>query len=190
MPSTVTAGRDGDHDRVGSQQLGALCDELLHPAAAELLCALGDQLDADRQLAGERAQRRQMHHDVALAVGGAAPVPASVALGQLERRRLPLRPARVQWRLHVVVAIQQDRRSAIWRRDLPVDRRMTVGRFLQARVAQPGVGELVDHQLRRLEALARRELARVGDRLTRDELGQVVVRSRHQRVDALSQFVD
>ena len=40
----------------------------------------------------QRAQRREVHDDVALAVGGPAPVPAPVPLGELEHRRRPRRP--------------------------------------------------------------------------------------------------
>jgi hypothetical protein len=42
-----------------------------------------------------------------------------------------------------------------------------------ADVLQAGGGERVDDPLGRLLALLRRELLRVGDRLERDELGQV-----------------
>ena len=53
----------------------------------------------------ERPQRREVHHDVALAVGRAAPVPAAVPLGQLPDRGRPRVLA--ERRLDVVVAVQQ-----------------------------------------------------------------------------------
>ena len=50
----------------------------------------------------------EVHDDVALAVGGAAAVPAAVDLGQLERRGAP--GVVVERRLHVVVGVEQHRR--------------------------------------------------------------------------------
>jgi hypothetical protein len=76
----------GDDDRVGVQQVGAAGNEGLQAAGALFLRPLGDELDPDRKLALQGAQGGQVHHDVALAVGGAAPVPASVALGELKHR--------------------------------------------------------------------------------------------------------
>ena len=49
-----------------------------------------------------------MHEDVALAVGGPAAVPAAVDLGELERRCVP--SVFVEWRLDVVVCVEQDGR--------------------------------------------------------------------------------
>ena len=64
--------RVDDEDRVGAQQLDVLGHERLQPAGALLLRALADQLDAAREAAVdllERAQRGEVHDDVALAVG-------------------------------------------------------------------------------------------------------------------------
>ena len=98
-----------DQDRVGAQQVGVLRDEVLEPAGALLLRALDDQLEVDRHVVAERAQRGQVHDDVALAVGGAAAVPAAVDLGQLERRGPP--GVLVERRLHVVVGVEQHGRG-------------------------------------------------------------------------------
>ncbi len=77
---------------------------------AGLLLALDEDRDAHRRVAAERADRRQMRCDAGLVVGGAAAVEPAVALGRLERRRVPL--AAVALGLHVVVGVQQHRRRA------------------------------------------------------------------------------
>ena len=160
-------------DRVGLQQVSVGRDEGFQAAGALFLGALGDQLDPDGKVTIKSAQGGEMRDDVALAVGGAAPVPASVALGELEYRGFPCRAGGVQRRLHVVVAVQQDRGSAVGRRDVPEDGGMAVGRGFQPRVVQPGSREHVDHQLGGLEALRRGELPRVGHRLAGHERRQV-----------------
>ena len=61
---------------------------------ADLLLALDEDRDADRQLAAVRAQGRDVGHDPGLVVGGAAAVEPAVALGRLERRAVPVRRRR------------------------------------------------------------------------------------------------
>ena len=92
-PTAEVAGV-ADDDGVGGQQLRVLLGVPLQTARALLLRALHDHLDADRHAAVRRSARSasQVHEQPALAVGRAAPVPAPVALGQLERRRESRRP--------------------------------------------------------------------------------------------------
>ena len=110
---TPTAALPVSQTRIASaRSRSALArDELLQAAGALLLGALDDELQATGNVVAERAQRGQVHHDVALAVGRPAPVPPAVPLGQLERRRPP--GPLVQRRLHVVVGVEQDRRRAL-----------------------------------------------------------------------------
>ena len=99
--------------------------------APDLLLALDHDLDPDRRLAVPGAQRADVHEDVRLRVRRAAPVDGAVALGRLERRRLPLRL--VADRHDVVVAVQEDRRRARRRRDLADDDRRRVRELERAR---------------------------------------------------------
>ena len=128
--------RVADDDGVGGQQLGVRLRVPLQTAGALLLRALGDHLDGDRHAAVrlERAQREQVHDQAALAVGRAAPVPAAVALGQLERRGEP--GGLVQRRLHVVVRVEQHGRGAGRAGQAAVDRLGAVGGVEQRR--RPG----------------------------------------------------
>ena len=78
--------------------------------AADLLFALDDELDAARQPAvhrGERAQRRDAGHEIALVVRDAAPDQEPVALGDVERRHRPL-VERLRG-LDVVVIVEEER---------------------------------------------------------------------------------
>ena len=82
---------------------------------------------------------------------------------------LPGGAARVERRLDVVVAVQQHRGRAIGGGDVPVDGGMAVRGFLKAHLLQAGLGELLDHELRRLGALRGGELARIGHGLAGDQ---------------------
>ena len=96
--------------------------------AALLFRALSDEDQPDPvcvlcvggRVTAQRAQRGQVGEHIALAVGGTAAIEPAVALGQLERRAQPL--VLVENRLHVVVAIEQHRRSARGGRAVPNDR--------------------------------------------------------------------
>jgi len=139
-PDCEVAGVD-DEDRVGAQQLDVLRHECLQPAGALFLRALADQLDAAREAAGdllERPQCREVHDDVALAVGSTAAVPAPVALGELEHRHFPRVLA--ERRLDVIVAVQQHGRRALWRRRVAVHAMRAVRRQRHPDVLQPGGG--------------------------------------------------
>ena len=112
--------------------------------AARLLLALDHELDPDRRLALPGAQRADVHEDVRLRVRRAAPVDRAVALGRLERRRLPLRlVARGD---DVVVPVQEHGRRALRRRDLADDDRR--------RVRQLERVELLDARLRNSSTIA------------------------------------
>jgi hypothetical protein len=136
-------------------------DEVFQAAGALLLGALHDQLEVHRHLVAEGAQRGEVHEDVALAVGGAPPVPAAVDLGQLERRGPP--GVLVQWRLDVVVGIEQHRGGGRVRaRPGAVDGLAAVGGLLQPQVGEADLGEVVQHPLGGPGALGGWELAGVG----------------------------
>ena len=155
--------RVADEDRVGAEQVGVLRNELLEPAGSLLLGSLADDLHGHGRLLPERAQGGQVRGQASLAVGGAAPVPAAVSLGQLPGRRLP---AFVDRGLHVVVEVEEDRRRPRRPRDLAGDGLAPVGRLVGADVldadAREGVDRPLDHPLAFLG------LAAVGDRLERD----------------------
>ena len=84
-----------------------------------------------------RFDRLEVHEDLALVVGGAARVDLAVADRRLERRRLP-QLERID-RLHVVVAVEQDRRRALGAEPVAVDdgiaRRLDQPDVLQADAA-------------------------------------------------------
>ena len=87
--------------------------------AAHLLLALDEHADVDGQRAvpGERAGDVQQRQEVALVVGGAPGVQATVADGRLEGRRRPR--VRRSGRLDVVVAVDEDgRRGGVGRAQL------------------------------------------------------------------------
>ena len=88
---------------------------------AGLLLALDEDRDADGQAARVRAQRGDVGHDAGLVVGGAATVEAPVALGRLERRRVPV--GVVAGGLHVVVGVERHRRRALGPVDVADDGR-------------------------------------------------------------------
>ena len=84
-------------------------------------------------------------------------------------RALPGGAARVERRLHVVVAVEQHRGSAGGSWEVAVDGGVAVGGFLQVHVLQPYLAEPVDHELGGARALAGGKLPGVGDRLAGDE---------------------
>ncbi len=128
-----------------------------------------------------------MHEDVALAVRCAPSVPATVHLGQLERRGPPR--LLVQWRLNVVVGVEQHgRRGRVGGRPRAVDGVASVGSLLEAEVDEADLGERVHQPSGRPGALLRRELPGVRNRLDCDQLGQVGAGLRHQPGDPLAQL--
>ena len=123
---------------------------------ADFLFAFDDQLDVDRQLAGlleVRLDRLEVHEHLALVVGGAARVDLAVADRRLERRRFP-QIERID-RLHVVVAVEQDRRRARRMEPVAVDDRIA-GRLDQPDVLESDARHLVGGPLG--AALARRRV--------------------------------
>ena len=96
-----------------------VADEVVEVHAADFFFALDEELDVERQAAGllqVRLDRLDVHEHLALVVGGAARVDLAVAHRRLERRAGP-QIDRID-RLHVVVAVEEDRRLA--RRVQPV----------------------------------------------------------------------
>ena len=161
-------------------------DEGLESAGALLLRAFDDQLEIDRDVLAEGTQRREVHDDVALAVGGPAAVPAAVHLGQLERRRPP--GVVVERRLDVVVGVEQDGGCLrIAAGPGPDDRHAAVRGLLEVGVGEADVGELLRDPLRRALALLGGELARIGHGSQGDELGELLACLGHQLRDTLAQ---
>ena len=111
-----------DDARVGTALV--LLEEVDDRVAADLLLAVARDPDVHGELGVLRQELRRLDERVqlALVVGDPAAVVPAVALGQLERRRLPQVDRR--GRLHVVVAVDHDRRRAAVAgggRDLPED---------------------------------------------------------------------
>ena len=110
---------------------------------ADFLFAFEDDLDVHRQAAvllQVRLDRLEVHEDLALVVGRAARVDLAVAHRRLERRRLP-QVERID-RLHVVVAVEEDRRRAGGAEPVAVDDR-EARRLDQPNVLQPDAPHLL-----------------------------------------------
>jgi hypothetical protein len=101
----------GHDDDVRGEPLGLRRHQPLQPAGRHLLRALADQGQLNRPPAvdlAERPQRREVHDEIPLAVGGPPRIPAPVLLGQRPRVRGPRRE--LAGRLHVVVRVEQHSR--------------------------------------------------------------------------------
>ena len=96
--------RVGDDDDVGGQQVAVRGQQPRQRRRARLLLPLDEDRHADRRVAVVGPERSQMRCDAGFVVSGAPSVESSVALGRLERRRLPVRA--VPFGLHVVVCVQ------------------------------------------------------------------------------------
>ena len=179
----------GDQDDVGAQEISVLGNELLQPTRALLLGALDDHLEVDGHVVAEGAQRGEVRHDVALAVGGAPAVPAAVDGREAKRRCAP--GVVVQRGLHVVVGVQQHGRGVpVGARPRPDHRTAPVGHLDEPDVREADAGEVLGHPIRGALALLRRELARVGDRAEGDEFGELLAGPRHVVGDPDAQVVD
>ncbi len=121
----------GDHDDVGAELLEMLLQQRREAVGADLLLALDEHHDVDRQVVAVDAEGAEVGGDAGLVVGGAAGVEPAVALGRLERRGVPV--GVVVLRLHVVVGVEQDRRRAVAGRLLVRD---------DGRAAAVGAGDL------------------------------------------------
>ena len=100
-------------------------DEVVEMGAADFLFAFENDLHVHRQAAvllHVRLDRLEVHEDLALVVGRAARVDLAVADRRLERRRHP-EIQRID-RLHVVVAVEQDRRRVRRAEPVAVDDRI------------------------------------------------------------------
>ena len=100
----------GDHDHVGAELVVVLAQQRDERVGADLLLALDEHHEADRQVVAERPRRGQVGGDSGLVVGGTATVEAAAALGRLPRRGVPV--GVVVLGLHVVVGVEQHRRRA------------------------------------------------------------------------------
>ena len=130
------------HD-VGAKLALVRADEVVEMLAADFLFAFEDDLDVHRQAAvllQVRLDRLEVHEDLSLVVGRAAGVDLAVANRRFERRRLP-QLERVH-RLHVVVAVEEDRRRARGAEPVAVDHRIA-GRVDQPDVVQADAPHLV-----------------------------------------------
>jgi hypothetical protein len=145
-----------DQQGMGPQLFGVGAHEVLQTAGGLLFRALGHQGHPYAQLVPHGTQGQQVHHKGALAVRRAAPVPASLALGEGEGRRVP--GGLVQGGLHVVVAVQQDRRSAVRSRAACDDRVAAVRGLVQVGVVQTGSTAGRGHPFGGAAALRGREL--------------------------------
>ena len=101
---------------------------------ADLLLALDEQLDVDRQVVAQRAQGGEVDGDAGLVVGGAPAEQASAALDRLEGVRRPLRE--VAGRLHIVVGVEQDGGPLVAGVALPQDGGVRALDLEQAHVAE------------------------------------------------------
>ena len=133
----------GDDDDVGLEAVLVGVEQLDEGVGADLLLALDEHHQVDRQLVAEDPDRAEVGGDAGLVVGGAAAVEAVTRARWLPRRGVPV--GVVVLRLDVVVGVEQDGRRAL------------------------GAGLLGDHGRRRtvvrpddlgLEALGREEVAR------------------------------
>ncbi len=180
-----------DEHRVGRERPGVCLDPPVEAARALLLGALDDEPDPDGEVvAAERAQgpqRGEVRDDVPLAVRGAAPVEATVALGELEGRAGPR--GVVEGRLDVVVRVEQDGGRAVGPGTVAQDDLRPVGRDLQARV-DPLRAERVGHPARGALALGAGVEALVGDGRDGDERAQVVERARQEALHGGPHLLD
>ena len=175
------AAHVGDQHRVRAEHLG-IPGRVGVERAADLLLALDHELDADRRLAVERAQRADVHHHVGLGVRAAAAVERAVALGRLERRRAPQRL--VAGGHDVVVRVQQHGRRAGRRRDLADDDRRGVGQRERLDLRHAGVAQQLGDDVVRLAQRLRR-MAGNGDRGDAHESLEVGAQLGHQPVHDL-----
>ena len=137
-----------DDHAIAREPIGVFFEELFEPHAADLLFALDQELQVQRQTAldGDPGlDAFQMGEQLAFVVGGAAGVELAVAAGGLERGRRPFFQ-RLD-RLHVVMAVNQRGAGAGHGGRLGVDHRMAGGRNDLGR--KPHAAELVGHPLGR-----------------------------------------
>ena len=127
---SVTDGRDTaskhrrirDDDNVGGQELLVIADELIEMKAPDFFLAFEKHFDVQRKPAGllhVGFDGLEVHEDLPLVVGRTASVKLTLSNGRLERRGLP-QLDRID-RLHVVVAVKENRRSARRVQPLAVD---------------------------------------------------------------------
>ena len=104
-----------DDDRVGTQLLLVLHEEVLERSRAELLLTFDEygepEVEVGPEHVDEGADGAHVCEHSGLVVCGTAAVEPVTANGRLEGRGVPFRV--VSGRLHVVVRVEEDRRSAV-----------------------------------------------------------------------------
>ena len=106
----VPVARVGDHDDVGREAVLVGVEELDEGVGADLLLALDEHDEVDRQLVAEDPDGAEVGGDAGLVVGGTAAVEPVTPLGGLPRRGVPV--GVVVLRLDVVVGVEQHGRRA------------------------------------------------------------------------------
>ncbi len=144
---------------------------------ADLLLALDEHHDVDRQVVAVRPDRAEVGDDPGLVVGGAAAVEPVAPLGRLERRRVPV--GRVVLGLDVVVRVEQHRRRTLRPGLLGDHRRRAAVRAHDVDLGEPLGPEQVGHRVGRPPHLA--GAGRVGaHRLDPDQVLEVGAEGGHQ----------
>ncbi len=171
------AGVRDQHD-VGGEQIGFGTHEGLESAGRHLLRALANNPYSHGPWPRQRPERAQQHHQVALAVGGAAAVPTPVALGELPRRGCPL--PWIAGRLDVVVRVEEHRRRPGRSRRVAHDREAAVGSLDGVDAVHADLPEQAFHLGGRPRALLDRLDVRVRHRPHRDQSLEVLARLGHE----------
>ena len=140
---TVEHRRVRNDDDIGSQLALLVVQKRLKMLAADLLLALENQFDIDREptaVLHAGFDRLEVHEDLTLVVRGATRINLAFPNGRLERRRFPF-VQRVD-RLHVVVPIKEDGRRPLGMEPVPVDDRIA-RRFDAAHVFETDALKLI-----------------------------------------------
>nr|WP_245806314.1 hypothetical protein [Cryptosporangium aurantiacum] len=149
QPERRDAGPDvagvGDDRGVGAEVVRWYRVEGGGQPGTVLLLALHQHGYSDRRPSSPGPDRTQVHREVALVVGGAAPEQGTVADDRVERRRGP--GDRVARRLDVVVGVEQHRGRARRRRDPAGDGRWLARDRQQLDVRHAGVRQEIGGQV-------------------------------------------
>ena len=173
----------GHNDGIACEVRPLLLEVRAQVLGARFLLALDEHRDADRRLAAEGAERRDVRDDTGLVVRAAAPVEPTVLERRRERLRRPLavRPRR----LHVVMRVEEGGRLARRRLHVADDRGMS-GAAEDLRLGAYLAQQLGDRVGRAAERL-RVEVARA-HRGDRDEPLEIGAYLRDRAVDARAEI--